>query len=60
MLAHPHLKEGRRARITHGPLVGLEGILTEDRSNRGLLVISVDLLQRGVAVVVDCTNIEPA
>lgn len=60
VLAYPHLKEGRRARITRGPLAGLEGILVEDRSNRGLLVLSVELLQRSVAVVVDCIDIEPA
>lgn len=60
VLPHPYLTEGRRARITHGPLTGLEGILIEDRSERGLLVISVELLQRSVAVVVDCTDIEPA
>jgi transcription antitermination factor NusG len=59
MRPHPYLKEGRRARITHGPLAGLEGILVEDRSKRGLLVLSVELLQRSVAVVIDCTDIEP-
>ena len=60
VIPHPYVKEGQRARITHGPLTGLEGILIEDRSKRGLLVISVQLLQRSVAVVVDCTDIEPA
>jgi transcription antitermination factor NusG len=60
VLPYPYLKEGRRARIRRGPLAGLEGILVEDRSNRGLLVLSVELLQRSVAVVVDCTDIEPA
>lgn len=57
---HPYLREGRRARITRGALAGVEGILTEDRSSRGLLVLSVDLLQRSVAVTVDCTDVEPA
>jgi transcriptional antiterminator NusG len=60
VLPHPYLKEGRRARITHGPLTGLEGILVEDRSQRGLLVLSVELLQRSVAVVVDCTDNQPS
>jgi transcription antitermination factor NusG len=60
VLPHSYLREGRRTRITHGPLSGLEGILVEDRSRRGLLVLSVELLQRSVAVVVDCTDIEPS
>ena len=60
VLPHPYLKEGRRARITHGPLTGLEGILVEDRSKRGLLVLSIELLQRSVAVVVDCTDTQPS
>jgi transcription termination/antitermination protein NusG len=59
-LPHPYLREGRRARILHGPLAGLEGILTADRSDRGLLVLSVELLRRSVAVTVDCTDVEPA
>src|SRR2546428_597521 len=49
----PYLKEGQRARVTGGPLAGVEGILVESRPQRGLLVLSVHLLQRSVAVVVD-------
>jgi transcription termination/antitermination protein NusG len=60
VLPHPYLREGRRARIVHGPLAGLEGILTIDRSDRGLLVLSVELLRRSVAVTVDCMDVEPA
>jgi len=57
--AHPYLREGRRVRITRGPLAGLEGILVQLKMNQGLLVLSVDLLQRSVAVEVDCTAVEP-
>ncbi|HXU12851.1 MAG TPA: transcription termination/antitermination NusG family protein [Candidatus Binatia bacterium] len=57
--AHPYLREGRRVRITRGPLAGLEGILVQVKLNQGLLVLSVDLLQRSVAVEVDCTAVEP-
>jgi transcription antitermination factor NusG len=57
--AHPYLKEGRRVRITRGSLAGLEGILVQLKMNQGLLVLSVDLLQRSVAVEVDCTAVEP-
>jgi hypothetical protein len=38
----------------------VEGILVRFRPNKGLVVLSVDLLQRSVAVEVDCTQIEPA
>ncbi len=54
---YPYLKEGQRVRIARGPLEGIEGILVESRSSKGLLVLSVNLLQRSVAVVVDCTNV---
>jgi len=48
----PFLAAGDRVRIKSGPLVGLEGILTEvKRSHR--LVLSVTLLQRAVAVEID-------
>jgi transcription antitermination factor NusG len=48
----PFLAAGDRVRIESGPLVGLEGILTEvKRGHR--LVLSVTLLQRSVAVEID-------
>lgn len=59
-LAHPYLKEGRRVRIVRGPLAGVEGILASARLDKGLIVLSVDLLQRSVAVEVDCTQVVPA
>ena len=60
VLSHPYLKEGRRARITRGSLAGVEGILVRSRPDKGLLVLSVDLLRRSVAVEVDCTSVVPA
>ena len=60
VLSHPYLKEGRRARITRGSLAGVEGILVRSRPDKGLLVLSVELLQRSVAVEVDCTSVVPA
>lgn len=59
-LACPYLQEGHRVRITRGPLAGLEGILIRVKSNRGMLVLSIELLQRSVAVEVDCTLVVPA
>jgi len=59
-LPYAFLREGQRVRITHGPLADLEGILVRTKPNRGLLVVSVDLLRRSVAAHVDCTWVVPA
>ena len=48
----PLLTAGDRVRIESGPLLGLEGILTEVRRSHRL-VLSVTLLQRSVAVEID-------
>jgi len=55
VVPHPYLREGMRVRITHGPLNGVEGILVQSKPNKGLLVLSVDLLRRSIAVEVDET-----
>jgi transcription termination/antitermination protein NusG len=52
---HPYLREGQRVRITEGPLTGVEGILVQSKPNKGLLVLSVELLRRSIAVEVDAT-----
>ena len=57
--AHPYLREGWRVRVTRGSLAGLEGILVRLKMKQGLLVLSLNLLQRSVAVEVDCTAVEP-
>ena len=57
---HPYLTIGRRVRITAGPFRGLEGILLRSDPVKGVLVLSVHLLQRSVAVEVDCTLVEAA
>lgn len=57
---HPYLREGQRVRIKRGPLADVEGILVEIKANKGLLVISVNLLQRSVAIEVDCTLVAAA
>jgi transcription antitermination factor NusG len=48
----PFLKVGERVQIEAGPLRGLEGVLTEFKGNRRL-ILSVSLLQRSVAVEMD-------
>lgn len=60
VVSHPYLREGQRVRITRGPLADLEGILVQIKPNKGLFVVSVDLLQRSVAVEVDCTLVAAA
>jgi transcription antitermination factor NusG len=55
VFAHAYLREGQRVRITRGPLADVEGILVRQKPDKGLLVLSVDLLRRSVAVEVDCT-----
>ncbi|MBI3325783.1 MAG: hypothetical protein HYZ81_03650 [Nitrospinae bacterium] len=57
---YPYVNEGQRVRITRGPLAGIEGIFVRAKSNRGLLVLSVELLQRSMAVEVDCTAVVAA
>ena len=60
VLPYPYLKEGQRARITSGPLTGVEGILVETRPEQGMLVLSLHLLHRSVAVAVDGCSVVPA
>jgi len=59
VMPHPYLREGQRVRITRGPLTGLEGLLVHVKPNKGLLVLSVELLHQSVAVEVDCTQVVP-
>jgi transcriptional antiterminator NusG len=56
--SHPFLKIGQRVRIRSGALDGVEGILV-DRNGRDTLVISVDLIQRSMAIRVDGYSVEP-
>ena len=60
LMAHPFLQEGHRVRITDGPLADVEGVLVESKPAKGLLVVSVGLLRRSVAVEIDCTAVVPA
>jgi len=54
---HPFLKSGDRVRVIAGPLQGLEGILLRKKS-LWKLVLSVEILQRSVAVEVDAIMVE--
>lgn len=55
---HPFLTVGRRLRVTGGPFAGLEGILKWKKGSLRV-VVSLELIQRAVAVDVDVTDVEP-
>jgi transcription antitermination factor NusG len=57
---HLYLREGQRVRIVAGPLDGVEALLVRQRPNRGLVVVSVHLLQRSVAVELDAADVVAA
>ena len=50
---HPYLADGQRVTIRRGSLQGIEGILLDTRPGRALLVLSVELFRRSVAVEID-------
>ena len=55
---HPYLECGTLVRVRSGALSGVQGILTRVK-NRYRVVLSVDLLQKSVAVEVEASNVEP-
>lgn len=59
-IPYPYLREGQQVRITRGPLRGIEGVLVYSKPSKGLLILSIDLLQRSVAVEVDCSIVTAA
>ncbi len=58
-MPHPFIKCGDRVRIKSGPLEGLEGILLR-KKNQWKLLLSVEMLERSVAVEVDASVVERA
>ena len=60
VFTHPYLREGQRVRIVGGPLVDVEGIFVRGNPHKGLLIISINMLRRSVAVAVDSSLIEAA
>jgi len=57
--SHPYLKIGQRVRLRGGSLDGMEGILVAKKGHH-MLVISVELIQRSLAIQVDGYHVEPA
>ncbi len=56
--SHPFLKIGQRVRIRSGALDGVEGILVS-RSGERTLVVSVDAIERSLAVRIEGYDVEP-
>jgi transcription antitermination factor NusG len=54
----PFLRAGERVRVLDGPLRGLEGLLAS-AADKPRVVVTVELLQRSVAVEVERAAIEP-
>jgi transcription antitermination factor NusG len=57
-LSHPFLKVGQRVRIRGGALDGVEGVLSARAGERSL-VVSVDAIQRSLAVRIEGYDVEP-
>jgi transcription termination/antitermination protein NusG len=55
---HPFLKVGQRVRVRGGSLDGIEGILMSRNGNHNL-VISIEPLQRSLAICIDDYAVEP-
>ncbi len=54
---HPLLRKGVRVKVAGGPLHGLEGVVDDPASPRGV-VIAVDVLQQGLLVRLPMENLE--
>jgi transcription antitermination factor NusG len=52
------LKRGARVRVKQGPFEGLEGILVRSRGI-SQFVLSVEILNRAVALEIDAVEVEP-
>lgn len=55
---HLYLTVGQRVRVNEGPFAGLEGILQRWKGS-WRVVLSIELIQRSVAVDVDASALEP-
>lgn len=59
-MPHPYLRVGQTVRIISGPLANVEGIFLRSEPRKGLLILSIELLRRSLAVSVDCTQVVAA
>ncbi|MBI5328822.1 MAG: UpxY family transcription antiterminator [Deltaproteobacteria bacterium] len=54
---YPYLKQGQAVRIKRGLLAGVEGMLVK-RAGQHMLVLSVDIIQQGVSLKIDASDVE--
>jgi transcription antitermination factor NusG len=54
---HPYLTVGRRVQVKSGPMQGMQGVLLQ-RKGRFRVVISIELIQRSVAVEMDEADLQ--
>jgi transcription antitermination factor NusG len=57
VVREPTLVPGRRVRICHGPLMGLEGAILR-RQGTERLIVAVDFLQQGASVELSVAYLE--
>lgn len=55
---YPYYTEGKEVEIINGPLQGIRGKVLERKGNHKL-VLSVDMIQRSIAVQIDLKDTEP-
>ncbi len=56
--SHPFLKAGQRVRVRGGALDGIEGVFLAENGDHSL-IISIDAIQRSMAVRIDGYDVEP-
>ena len=56
--SHPFLKVGQRVRVRGGAMDGVEGVFLSENGDHSL-IISIDAIQRSMAVRIDGYDVEP-
>ena len=57
LIPHKYVKKGQKCRVTAGPLLGLEGVVTQTKGAMRL-VLQVDMLGQAASVEIDVDMIE--
>jgi transcriptional antiterminator RfaH len=58
LVPHKYIEKGQSCRVIAGPLLGLEGIVVQNRGNTRL-VLQIDMLGQAASVEIDIEMIEP-
>jgi transcription antitermination factor NusG len=58
LIPHKYIEKGQWCRVIAGPLLGLEGIVVQNRGN-ARLVLQIDMLGQAASVEIDIDMIEP-